>query len=67
LLGEITGGGSYDDILPNSLTLKLHSSECLCLGLEYLIKVKRGRRNTDGRVHSPRHISPGFQGVATAR
>ena len=41
LLGEITGGGSYDDIVPHSLTLKLHGSECLCLGIEYLIKVKR--------------------------
>lgn len=41
LLGEITGGGSYDDILSHSVTLKLYSSECLCLGLEYLIKVKR--------------------------
>ena len=41
LLGEITGGGSYDDLLPHSLTLTLHNSECLCLGIEYLIKVKR--------------------------
>jgi hypothetical protein len=41
LLGEITGGGGYDDLLPHSLTLALHKSECLCLGIEYLIKVKR--------------------------
>ena len=41
LLGEITGGGGYDDLLPHSLTLTLHNSECLCLGIEYLIKVKR--------------------------
>ena len=41
LLGEITGGGGYDDLLPHSLTLTLHKSECLCLGIEYLIKVKR--------------------------
>ena len=41
LLGEITGGGGYDDLLPHTLTLTLHKSECLCLGIEYLIKVKR--------------------------
>ena len=41
LLGEITGGGNYDDLLPHSVTLTLHNSECLCLGIEYLIKVKR--------------------------
>ena len=41
LLGEITGGGTYDDILPHSIKLKLHGTECFCLGLEYLIRVKR--------------------------
>jgi len=41
LLGEITGGGRYEDILPHSIKLELHGTECLCLGLEYLIKVKR--------------------------
>lgn len=41
LLGEITGGGKYEDILPHSLKLQLHGTECFCLGLDYLIKVKR--------------------------
>lgn len=41
LLGEITGGGTYEDILPHSLKLQLHGAECLCLGLDHLIKVKR--------------------------
>ena len=41
LLGEITGGGTYEDLLPHSLKLKLHGTECFCLGLDYLIKVKR--------------------------
>lgn len=41
LLGEITGGGSYEDILPHSINLQLHGIECFCLGLDYLIKVKR--------------------------
>ena len=41
LLGEITGGGSYDDIFPHSIRAMLHGTECYCLGLDYLIKVKR--------------------------
>lgn len=41
MLGEITGGGSYEDILPHSIKANLHGAECLCLGLDYLIKVKR--------------------------
>jgi hypothetical protein len=41
LLGEITGGGTYEDILPHSLKLQLHGAECFCLGLDYLIRVKR--------------------------
>jgi hypothetical protein len=41
LLGEITGGGTYEDILPHSIKLQLHGTECFCLGLDYLIRVKR--------------------------
>lgn len=41
LLGEITGGGSFEDIRAHSITLNLHDTECLCLGIEWLIKVKR--------------------------
>jgi hypothetical protein len=41
LLAEITGGGSYDDLLPYSISLRLYDVECLCLGLERLIYVKR--------------------------
>ena len=41
LLGEITGGGTYEDILAHSLKLHMHGTECLCLGLDTLIKVKR--------------------------
>ena len=41
LLGEITNGGSYDDLLPFSIHLHLYDVECLCLGLERLIYVKR--------------------------
>jgi hypothetical protein len=41
LLGEVTGGGRFEDIKPHSLTVKLYQQECLCLGLEWLIRVKR--------------------------
>ena len=41
LLGEITGGGGYDELLPHSITLRLYGVECFCLGLERLIHVKR--------------------------
>ena len=41
LLSEITGGGRYDDLLPHSIQLHLYNVDCLCLGLEHLIYVKR--------------------------
>jgi predicted nucleotidyltransferase len=41
LLGEITGGGGYDDLLPDTVQLQLFGVECLCLDLERLIQVKR--------------------------
>ncbi len=41
LLGEITGGGGYDDLLPYTITLRPFGIECLCLGLRRLIQVKR--------------------------
>lgn len=41
LLGEITGGGGYEDLLPHSIRLRLYGVECYCLGLERLIQVKR--------------------------
>ncbi len=41
LLGEITGGGGYEDLLPDSIQLVFFGVECWCLGLERLIEVKR--------------------------
>lgn len=41
LLGEITGGGAYDDLLPHTLTLEPYGIECRCLDLDHLIQVKR--------------------------
>lgn len=41
LLGEITGGGDYDALLPYCVLLKPFGIPCRCLGLERLIHVKR--------------------------
>lgn len=41
LLGEIVGGGNYEQLKPDTITLNLSGVECLCLSLERLIKVKR--------------------------
>jgi hypothetical protein len=46
LLGEITCGGNYDDLLPHTIMLKPFGIACRCLSLVRLIEVKRalGRR-----------------------
>ncbi len=41
LLGEIVGGGRYEDLLPDCITIKVFDIACHCLGLERLIQVKR--------------------------
>lgn len=41
LLGEVTGGGRYDDLRPHSLELDLFGVKCPCLDLEHLIATKR--------------------------
>lgn len=41
LLGEITGGGGYQDLLPFTIQLHLFGLSCRCLNLERLIYVKR--------------------------
>jgi predicted nucleotidyltransferase len=41
LLGEIILGGGYEELLPHSIPLQIFGHECLCLGLERLIQVKR--------------------------
>lgn len=41
LLGEITGGGGFENLRPHSVLVKLHGFDCLCLDLDWLIKVKR--------------------------
>lgn len=41
LLGEITGGGPYEDLIPHSIKMRLFGTEAFCLGLKRLIEVKR--------------------------
>ena len=41
LLGEITGGGGFEELLPHTVTIEVFGIECLCLDLAALIRVKR--------------------------
>jgi len=41
LLGEITLGGGFEQLLPDSIELNVFGNKCLCLGLKRLIEVKR--------------------------
>jgi hypothetical protein len=41
LLGEIVGGGRYEDLLEHCIEIDLFGARVLCLGLEKLIAVKR--------------------------
>ena len=51
LLGEITGGGHYDDLLPHALTITIFEREVQLLDLPWLIRVKRAAgRPTDLEV-----------------
>ena len=41
LLGEVTGGGAYEQLLPHCVWLELYGIRCQCLDLETLIHTKR--------------------------
>lgn len=41
LLGEITGGGDYDALVPHSVDVEVFGCQCRCLDLPGLIRVKR--------------------------
>ena len=41
LLGEITLGGNYEELLPHTIKVNVFGNDCLCLGLARLIEVKR--------------------------
>ena len=54
VLGEIVGGGRYEDLLPHTIMLDLFGVSCRCLGLRRLIEVKRaaGRpRDLEGQAN----------------
>lgn len=40
IFGEIMGGPSYEDLVADTVILKLFGNKCRCLNLERLIKVK---------------------------
>ncbi|MFO0698465.1 MAG: hypothetical protein U0236_04490 [Nitrospira sp.] len=41
LLGEIIGGGQYEDLLPHTIDIELFGVSCRCITLSRLIEVKR--------------------------
>lgn len=41
LLGEVAGGGVYEDLLPYSNEIEVFGIKCLCVHLEKLIETKR--------------------------
>jgi predicted nucleotidyltransferase len=41
LLGEITGGGGYDQLIAATVGIRVFGVECWCLSLDKLIEVKR--------------------------
>lgn len=41
LMGDIAGGGSYDELLPHTREVKIFGVSCRCLKLDKLIEVKR--------------------------
>jgi hypothetical protein len=41
VLGEITGGGGYERLMPHTIELRLYGRPCLFLDLPWLIQVKR--------------------------
>lgn len=41
LLGEIVGGGGYDQLINDTVEIEVAGVSCQCLGLERLIEVKR--------------------------
>jgi predicted nucleotidyltransferase len=41
LLGEITGGGRYEDLLNHTIQVEIFGVQCRCLGLAALIRTKR--------------------------
>ena len=41
ILGEVVGGGTYEELFPHTEPLKIFSTECLRVDLDTLIRLKR--------------------------
>jgi hypothetical protein len=41
LLGEVTGGGSYEELLEHTIAVEIFRVRCRCLDLPALIRTKR--------------------------
>jgi len=41
LLGELTGAGTYEEVLPHTAELEIFGQRCQCVTLERLIQIKR--------------------------
>lgn len=41
LLGTVTAGGGYEDLLPRSIELEVFGRRCRCIDLDELIRIKR--------------------------
>ena len=41
LLGEVTGGGPYEDLLPQTIEVEIFGITCRCVTLPKLIALKR--------------------------
>ncbi len=41
ILGEVTGGGRYEDLLDHTMEVEVFGVQCRCLNLEALIRTKR--------------------------
>jgi hypothetical protein len=46
LLGEVAGGGTYEDLRSHSVTIRFTGVECLCVDLPTLIRLKRAAGRT---------------------
>lgn len=56
VLGEITGGGRYEDLLPFTESVALFGSQCRCVTLEKLIDLKRAAgRPKDNEILAELH------------
>ncbi|MEW5916850.1 MAG: hypothetical protein AB1762_10605, partial [Gemmatimonadota bacterium] len=41
LFGEVAGGGRYEDLIGNTITVTLFGHTTHCLNLDWLIRIKR--------------------------